>query len=247
MPCVVSLNSGVQKPLRILMVLLLSGVMARGAEVTIEGIIKITPGGRPAAGVSIINQASGFAGVSGADGKFKLKVPKEAQLFLFYPGYQTVAFSVADSADADLYRLELQMGMLSTGSSQAVVIKPKKTLEDIEDQRKKLGEIPKELEQPEMSFTSPISALYELLSDRARERSKLRAQMLEDNRRRIFKELFDYYREQQLFDLPEEYDDRFIDFCNLSVDFLKYNSDYIITKTILDQYKKYALQTGLRK
>lgn len=217
------------------------------AQPEYSGKVLIQPGNRPAQGVSIISQSRGYIGSTHHDGSFSVKAEKQEQLFLFYPGFQTIAFSAVDSADAAAYHFNFNIGLLSTGSSQAVVIRPKKTLEDIEEERKKLGEIPKELEQPEMSFTSPISALYELLSDRARERAKLRQQMVEDNRKRIFRELFRYYRERELFDLPEDYDEEFIRYLELPLDFLKYNSDYTIMQTILERYKKFALQEGIRK
>ena len=110
-----------------------------------------------------------------------------------------------------------------------------------------MGQIPKELQQPKASFTSPISALYDLLSDRAKERTKLREQMQADERTRIYRELFDYYKEAGLFDLPDEYYNQFINYLDLPVDFLKHNTDYTITKTILDAYKKFGLQKGFIK
>ena len=110
-----------------------------------------------------------------------------------------------------------------------------------------MGITPKELDRPEMIITSPISALYEMFSGRAKEREKLKGQMKKDERRKIFKELLNYYNENGLIDLPEKNYDAFIDFCNLPVEFLKYNSDYEITKTIVTQYNKYGRQSGLIK
>src|SRR5437773_2370940 len=81
---------------------------------------------------------------------------------------------------------------------------------------------PKELEKPEVdAFQSPISALYELLSARAHEREKLKQQMTDDNRRKVLRELLSYYNENGLIDLPEDHYDDFINFSNLSLNFLK--------------------------
>jgi hypothetical protein len=101
--------------------------------------------------------------------------------------------------------------------------------------------------KPEIEFMSPISAIYDLVSARAKERNKLRKQYLDDERRRIYRELFDYFREKQLFDLPEEYYDQFIDYMNLPVEFLRESSDYTITKTLLDNYKKFGIDRGFVK
>ena len=110
-----------------------------------------------------------------------------------------------------------------------------------------MGITPRELERPELSFTSPISALYELLSNRAQEREKLKKQMKEDERARIFKELLRYYNENGLIDLPEEYFDDFDRYCNLPPDFIKTASDYDITKTIIGLYQKYSRLNGIIK
>ncbi len=163
------------------------------------------------------------------------------------PGYHTTRFSVVDSTPKNLYFLHLAIEPLSTGLNQAVVIKAPKSLEEIEAERKKMGITPKELDRPAVVITSPISALYEYFSGMARQREKLKAQMKEDETRRIFKELLNYYNENGLIDLPEKNYDEFIDFCNLPADFLKSSSDYEITKTIVTMYNKYGRQSGLIK
>jgi hypothetical protein len=169
-------------------------------------------------------------------------------LYLFFPGYKTIRFSVADStSESSSYFVNLTFNPLSTSLSQPVIVRPKKDLDDIEKERKNLGSMPRELMKPEIEFMSPISAIYDLVSARAKERNKLRKQYLDDERRRIYRELFDYFREKQLFDLPEEYYDQFIDYMNLPVEFLRESSDYTITKTLLDNYKKFGIDRGFVK
>jgi hypothetical protein len=201
----------------------------------------------PVSGVSVINPKSGTSYVTDGLGKFSITCGKRDTLFLFLSGYQTLRFSMADSVDKETYKPVFAFDRLSTTMSRPIIVRPKQTLNDIEREREQLGKIPKELEQPQMSFTSPISALYEMLSGRAQERSKLRSQIQDDQRRRIYKELFNYYKEEKLFDLPDEYYDQFITYLNLPVDFLKYNTDYTITKTILDSYKKFGMERGFIK
>ncbi|MCW3125025.1 MAG: hypothetical protein JWO03_683 [Bacteroidetes bacterium] len=202
----------------------------------------------PVSGVSVINPKSGQSFVTDGKGKFSITCGKNDTLFLFLSGYQTTRFSMADStAVKDAYSPVFLFDRLRTTTSKLIIVRPKQTLSDIEKEREKMGQIPKELQQPEMSFTSPISALYEMLSGKAKERSKLREQIQEDERRKIYKELFNYYRDQKLFDLPEEYDDQFIAYLNMPVDFLKHNTDYTITKTVIDAYKKFGMEKGFIK
>lgn len=199
-------------------------------------------------GVSIINPKSGVTIATNYKGFAEEVIHRTDTLFLFFPGYRTIAFSVADSLRKSVYNLHLVIEPFSTGLSKDVVIKGSKSLEQIEEERKRLGITPKELERPEIEpFTSPISALYEILSSRAKERETLKKQISEDNRRKIFKELLNYYNENHLIDLPEDHYDDFINYCNLPLDYLKYKSDYEITKTIMTLYKKYARLSGLEK
>ncbi len=217
------------------------------STVAINGKIIDADSKRPVGSVSIINPKAGVTNVSLPDGTFKVNAKQTDTLFLFLPGYQTIRFSVSDSVPQPEYSLTFYMQMFIT-EAKAVIIRPKKTLNQIEEERKKLGETPKELDPPKIEpFTSPISALYDLLSDETRQKKKLRGQIIEDNRRRLYYALFDYYRENQVLDIEEEYYDSFINFCNLPIEFLKYNTDYEITKTIVEQYKRFTRLTGIVK
>lgn len=197
-------------------------------------------------GVSVIIPKLSQSYVTDASGNFTITCNKKDTLFLFLYGYKTMRFSMADSASKAEYHPVFEFDRLMT-TSRTVIVHPKPKLADIEKEREKMGKIPKELQQPNVPLTSPISALYELLSSKAKERSKLRDQMQADERTKIYRELFDYYKEAGLFDLPDEYYNEFINYLNLPVDFLKNNTDYTITKTILDAYKKFGLQKGFIK
>lgn len=201
----------------------------------------------PVSGVSVVIPKLGQSFVTDAQGQFNISCNKRDTLFLFLYGYQTMRFSMADSSFKEVYAPVFEFDRLTATTSKPVIVHPNKNLSQIEEERRNMGKIPKELQQPEMSISSPISALYELLSKHANERAKLREQMKADERTRIYHELFDYYKQAGLFDLPDEYYDQFINYLNLPVEFLKYNTDYTITKTILDSYKKFGLQKGFVK
>ncbi len=202
---------------------------------------------RPMSGVSVINPKTSLTLSTDARGEVQPDMSHHDTLFLFYPGYKTVRFSLGDSLTKKEYALRFSLDPLVTGLSQSVIIKAPKTLEQIEEDRKKMGITPRELDRPELSFTSPISAIYELLSGRAKEREKLKEQMKDDEFRKIFKELLRYYNENGLTDLPERNFEEFITYCNLPPDFLKYSTDYEITKTVIGLYNKYGRESGIIK
>lgn len=202
---------------------------------------------RPMSGVSVINPKTSLTLSTDARGEVQPDMSHHDTLFLFYPGYKTIRFSLGDSLTKKEYALRFSLDPLVTGLSQNVIIKAPKTLEQIEEDRKKMGITPRELERPSLSFSSPISAIYELLSGRAKEREKLKEQMKDDEFRKIFKELLRYYNENGLTDLPEKDFEEFISYCNLPPDFLKYGTDYEITKTVIAMYNKYGRESGIIK
>lgn len=224
-----------------------TNIALNAQSVTLTG--KVLDGNikRPVSGVSVIVANQNVSYMTDGQGRFSLSCQKTDTLFLFLPGYKTTRFSVADSANQNSYYLTLYFSPLTATTSQPVIVRPKRTLEEIEEDRRKLGSVPRELMKPEISFNSPITALYDLLSHRAKERNKLRGQYLEDERRRIYKELFDYFKEKQLIDIPQDEYDAFIDYMGLPVEFLQQSSDYEITKTLLDYYKRFGVSRGFIK
>lgn len=223
-------------------------VASTADTVTINGTVYDLFTARALPGVSVINTRWGQTTATDGLGRFVIKALHDDTLFLFYPSYRTTKFSVADSILKKEYVLQIGIEPLNTGLSQAVIIKAPKTLEQIEKERKELGKTPRELDKPIIEpFSSPISALYDLFSQRAQEREKLKKQMIEDDRRKIFRELLDYYNENNLIDLPEEYYEDFTNYSKLSIDFLKTSSDYEITKTVVELFNKYARLNGIVK
>jgi hypothetical protein len=224
-----------------------SSVNIFSQSITITGKVIDSYLKRPVSGVSVILPSQNISYMTDGQGRFSLSCEKSDTLFLFFPGYRTTRFSTVDSIQKSSYDFYILFEPLTATTSRPVIVKPKKTLEDLEKERKELGTVPRELMKPEVSFMSPISALYDLLSARARERNKLRGQYLEDERRRIYKELFDYFNDKQLIFLPEDEYEAFIDYLGLPVEFLQQSSDYEITKTLLDNFKRFGTQRGFIK
>ena len=202
---------------------------------------------RALSGVNVIDPKISETFATDGSGYAEHDIYQKDTLFIFFPGYKTIQISVADSVAKSEYALFIFLTPFAIGLHD-VVVKAPKTLDQIEEERKRLGITPKELERPEIQpFSSPISALYEVFSARAKEREKLKGQIQEDDRQKVFKELLNYYNEKKLIDLPEKNYDDFIKFCNLPLDYLKNHSDYEIMKTITTNYKKYIRLSGLEK
>lgn len=227
---------------------LLCGLCAFSQPATVRIKLAIFDGysKRALAGVNIIDPKISETFATDGSGYAEHNIHQRDTLFIFFPGYKTIQISVADSAIKSEYTLYIFLTPFAIGLHD-VVVKAPKTLEQIEDERKRLGITPKELDRPKMEISSPISALYEVFSERAKEREKLKGQMKEDERQKVFKELLTYYNEKKVIDLPERNFDDFIKFCDLPLDYLKTHTDYEIMKTITTYYKKYIRLSGLEK
>ena len=202
---------------------------------------------RALAGVNVIDPKISETFATDGSGYAEHQIYQRDTLFVFFPGYKTIQISVADSVAKSEYALFIFLSPFAIGLHD-VIVKAPKTLDQIEEERKRLGITPKELDRPKLEpFSSPISALYEVFSARAKEREKLKGQLQEDDRQKVFKELLNYYNEKKLIDLPESHYDDFIKFCNLPLDYLKTHSDYDIMKTVTTSYKKYIRLSGLEK
>ncbi len=92
------------KYITLLLLLITSCVaLAQYDTVTIRGNVIDSYTRKPLSGISIINPKSNEPHVTDNRGAFYFNIQKNDTLFLFYPGYKTAKFSVADSGD-DLKR-----------------------------------------------------------------------------------------------------------------------------------------------
>jgi hypothetical protein len=240
--------SGFRLVFAVLLCLFVSNLAAQFDVVRLNVTVIDSFTAKPLTGVSVLDPKLGTNVGTDSKGFAAQTIGKKDTLYLFFPGYKAKMFSVTDSPMRAEYKLHLTLEPFATGMSRAVIIRAPKTLEQIEADRKNLGITPKELERPIIQpFSSPISALYDILSARAKEREKLKKQIAENDRDKVFKELLNYYNEKKIIDLPEDHYDNFIKFCNLPADYLKNHSDYEIMKSIKTLYEKYGRLSGLIK
>lgn len=227
---------------------LLTTARVQAQQVRVVGVIIDRENNKALSGASIINTRINATTLSDNTGSFITYCDRKDTLYLFCPGYETVRIQLLDSTPRVEYTLELYAKPLSTGLKNPVIVRPEKDYEEIEKIRQELGKVPRELIKPDVDpFASPISYLYEMLSGQAKQREKLKEQMLENNRREVLKEFYRFFNKQGLIDLEERYFDDFTDFNQIDIPFLKYRSDYEITSTIMTAYRKYVRMQGIEK
>lgn len=157
---------------------------------------------------------------------------------IFIQEYATYTLRLKDS----VYKKEYNVSCLFTKptyTTKEVVIKPLKNFDELDKELKELLIVPKNLQKPEISLSSPISALYETFSKNAQEREKLRGQVSENARRSYLNDLYKFYNYHHVTNLDESEFDDFSAYHKLPLTFFVENTFYDICVTISQFYKQY--------
>jgi hypothetical protein len=157
---------------------------------------------------------------------------------LFIQGFQVSTICLKDSTLKKDYAIKINM-QTPLSYLNPVLVRPVKSFDQLAKDLEKYRTIPKELQKPEISPTSPITALYELFSKHAQNRDKLREQVGENNKRVYLNKLYRFYNYHGITMLDESNFDAFTDFHKLPLSFFAQNDFYDITQTLSSFYKAY--------
>jgi hypothetical protein len=209
----------------------------RAQIVRVEGKVK-DPHGQGVANAIVVNNRT-HAGVFGnARGDFSIFCEKGDTLSITALGYYTRQISLKDSAFKEIYKpvifLDDRIYQLPT-----IAILTPRDLEAIGEDIKKLGF--NESEFKTATVMSPITFLYESFSKRERSRIEIERLKFEDRKRDLLKELFHLYVDFDIIDLTNEEFDEFIDFMNVSDEYLRTSSQYEFLVFVKDQFVRYKM------
>jgi hypothetical protein len=187
----------------------------------------------------LINQRTRKGDFGKNDGSFRFSCLKTDTLTLTALGYRSRSICMKDSVDKDSYSVIIYLES-RTYQYPTVEIFAQRDLEKIEADIQKLGYNEKDYMLSGINAVqSPITFLYQQFSKR--ERSKREVAMMEnaDLKRDLLKELFHYYVDYEIIDLSDAEFDEFINFINVSDDFMKNSSQYDFVIFVRDRYRDY--------
>jgi len=236
---------------RLLFILFLSGlglsVFAQNDTVRLRFSITDSYTKRGVKGANVVNRTTGAAATTDINGYVETKVGRHDQLYIFATGYKALPFSVADSTSEQPYFLHLVIEPFTAGLNQSVIITGSKSLDRIGDDKRALGKTPPELKKPKIPITNVLAQMYDKFGAEGREREALKKQMVSDDRWKVMTEYLNYCNEKQLINLPEDHFGDFINFCDMSIAYLKVHADYEILVAITNKFEAYAKERGLPK
>ena len=184
----------------------------------------------------IVNRSTGVGIFGSPDGTFDLKAKEGDEITLSVTGYKISSFIVKGYKCKQYKTVMLS---LVSYQSKEVIVKPLKTLEEIKKERQELALKETRTVKGLDVAVSPITALYERFSKIGK--SKALAAKLEhqDDINDVLKELLKVYVSYDVVNLDESEFVDFIQFLNISEDFLKSASDYQLILFIKDKLEHY--------
>ena len=174
-------------------------------------------------------------------GKFDVEALKTDTIIIAATGFQTTRICFRDSADAAVYTVSIPLKRLEY-TIKPVEIFTKRDLEEIQKDIEKLGyEKEDYVLQGTAALESPITALYQAFSRRERNKRLVAEMRNNDRRRALLKELFRKYVDNDIITLDNDDFDDFIDFSNVSDDFMKSVSQYEFIMYIKKRFEVYQM------
>jgi len=201
-------------------------VLGQDTIVKIKGHAIDYESGNKLVNVLVVNKTNGNGTFGDKFGDYVMHVGKNDSIVISAFGFSSYVFSLKDSTKKDIYTIS------PTLKKPVVFLKPvtiiaERDLEEIEEDIQELGYSKQDYVLSGIdALQSPITFLYQAFSRRERSKRKLAELINEDRKRDLLKELFRKYIDYDIIDLKDEEFDEFIDYCNVSDQFLQSSTQY---------------------
>jgi hypothetical protein len=185
--------------------------------------------------VMLISKSTNKGFFGNADGSFSIFVKQKDTIVISVAGYEKIVI-IPKNNEQCLNEIHIKLKS-NVKYLKPIVIQPLKSIQQIKEERESLT-----LKESKKAISginviqSPITALYERFSQRARTEKKINHLKYQDEKNKILKELLSIYVVYEIFDLNEEEFDSFITFLNINDEILKNTSDIELATFIKDKF-----------
>jgi hypothetical protein len=188
----------------------------------------------------LVNLATQQGEFGKAGGTFSVTIHRRDTLLVAATGYQYRKICFADSTGKNDFHISVRLKKLQVQLKEVQVFSPR-DLEAIQKDIQKLGYNKKDYEISGINaFESPITFLYEEFSRHERLRRHNAVLVNDEKRRQLLKELLTRYVADDIIQLNSDEFDHFIDFCNVSEDFMKTSTQYEFIVYIKQKYRYFT-------
>lgn len=220
---------------------LVSAAFAQDEMIRIKGTV-YDPGNKGSIpNLMIVNKRTqqGYFGTN--SGYFELDVKRTDTLIIAATGFQTIKIFLKDSILDSSKNISIALKKLEI-TLKPVEIFTKRDLEEIQKDIETLGyEKEDYMLQGADVLESPITALYQAFSRRERNKRLVAEMRNNDRRRELLKELFRKYVDNDIITLDNADFDDFVDFSNVSENFMKTSTQYEFIMYIKKRFEVYQM------
>ncbi len=205
---------------------LIAKAQTDSSVIVINGTVKGNDITLPVVNVMAVDKKTGHGIFGNSDNTFSISINKKDTLLVTAAGYSVKKICLNDSAFKPAYAVTIILEKPFVALKPVTIISQRE-IETIQKDIEKLGYRKEDYMVTGIdAFQSPITFLYQAFSRRERAKRDIAEKRNEDKKRLLLKELFRKYVDGQIMDLSEEEFDSFIDFINVSDEFMKSSGQY---------------------
>ena len=192
-------------------------------------------------GCIVVNMRTQKGLLANEDGTFSFDVLSSDTLAFRTIGYELRIVQLKDSLIYDSYQLKVALRRLSYQLEEVTII-PHRTLDSISKDFSKLGYNEGEfILQGVDALQSPITYLYQMFSRNERSKREVAFMINEDQRKKLMRELLEYYVKTGYLPIRNRDFDSFIEYCSINEAQLKTLTQYemaVFIKRKLELYNQ---------
>jgi hypothetical protein len=188
----------------------------------------------------LINKTSNKGIFGKPDGFFEASINPKDTLIISISGYEKILFYSTDLNKCN-YDLEYILKP-KTKKLKTIIIEPLKSIQQIKEERQNLSlKENKKMVEGIATIQSPITALYERFSQKAKTEKKINELKYKDSKNKILKDLLSIYVIYEIIELNENEFSQFINFLNIDDTVLKNMNDIELSMMIKDKFEHFKI------
>ncbi len=190
-------------------------------------------------GCIIVNMRTQKGILANEDGTFSLDVQSSDTLAFRTIGYELRFVALKDSLINNAFNLNIVLRRLSYQLEEVTII-PHRTLDSISKDISKLGyDEGKYILQGVDALQSPVTYLYQMFSRNERSKREVAFMLNEDQRKKLMRELLDYYVKTGYLPIRDRDFDSFIEYCSMNEAQLKTLTQYEMAVYVKKKYENF--------
>jgi hypothetical protein len=202
---------------------------------------------QPVANAILINKRTKTGSFGKSDGSFIIQCSRQDTIAITSLGFQTRNVCYADSTTGKAFKLKLYLDTRVYQVAAVEIFAPR-DLEQIQEDINQLGYNEEDYMLSGINAAqSPITFLYQQFSKKERSKREVARMENDDKRRELLKELFRLYVDYQIIELNDEEFDAFIDYLNVSDEFLIKSTQYDFLIYVRDRFRDYKVHLRQKK